>query len=98
MSSVEPPVRIVRDSVWLMLSFIISMQRLAAGLPHVLADAVEDDHRVVDRVADQGQEGRDRRQVELEAEQGEEAEGHQHVVEQAMIAPTPKRSSKRNQM
>ena len=58
-------VRIVRLKVWLMrvVDHLIGQMR---RLPLDLADPVEDDDRVVDREADQGQECRDDRQVDLE--------------------------------
>ena len=48
---------------------------------HVLADSVEDDDRVVERVAEDGQEGGDRPARHLPAGQRVDARGDQDVVE-----------------
>src|SRR3954464_11647180 len=76
---VRPPVMMVRDRVSLMLSFISSISGFGGVFPPVLAHAVEDDHGVVHRVADQGEEGGDGRQVELQAEGPEEQQGDHDV-------------------
>ncbi len=47
----------------------------------MLADAVEDDHRVVDRVADDREQGGEEDAVELLAEPGEHAQEDRHVLE-----------------
>jgi hypothetical protein len=56
-------------------------QRLAAALPKPLADAVEDDHRVVDRVADHGQQRGQEHPVQRLAEPGEQPQQDGDVVE-----------------
>ena len=56
----------------------VSIGRLALDL----ADAVEDDDRVVDREADEGQERGDHRQVDLVADERHGPQGDQHVVDQ----------------
>ena len=48
---------------------------------HVLADAVEDDDRVVHRVAGDGQHRRHDVQRQVVAEEGQEGQRHEHVVE-----------------
>src|SRR5947209_8310258 len=48
--------------------------------PQVLADAVEDDNRVVDVKADQSPQRGDDRQVNLDLEDGEETERHENSV------------------
>src|SRR5690606_28662382 len=50
-------------------------------LLQVLADAVKNNHGVVERIAGQGEQGGDDQQVELEAEQPADAEHGQHVME-----------------
>ena len=57
------------------------------GVREVLANAVVDDDRVVDRVADEGQERRDDDEVELAAEEGEQTDGDQRVVDEARRSP-----------
>ncbi len=64
-SAVTPEVRMVRDRVSLTAMLMISAQRLALVLGHVLADAVVDHDGVVDRVADDGEQRRDGGEVEL---------------------------------
>jgi hypothetical protein len=46
-----------------------------------LADAVEDDHRLVDRVAQHRQHRGQHRERELPLEEGEEAQDDDHVVQ-----------------
>ena len=58
----------------------------------VLADAVEDDDRIVDRVTDDGQQSRDERGVDLALRQREDREYDEDIVDEAAM---PKRSSKR---
>ena len=58
-------VMMVRDSVWLMALSSVCVGRQAAVLLEVLADAVEHDDGVVQRVADDREDGRDHREVEL---------------------------------
>ena len=48
----------------------------------VFADTVEHHDRVVQRIADDGQDGRNDGQVDLTAQEREHAEGDQHVVRQ----------------
>ncbi len=55
----------VRDSVWLIALVQRLVGRQAPVHLEVLADAVEHDDGVVQRVADDGQHGRDHRQIEL---------------------------------
>ena len=64
-------------------------QRHALVLAQVLANPVEHHHGVVHRVADDGQEGRDLGQRELEPGDCEQAEGQDDVVEQGRTAPRP---------
>src|SRR2546425_10950042 len=62
------------------------VERLAGVQPEVLADAVEDDDRVVDREADDREHGGDEEAVDLnvqeEAEESEDPEDDRRVVEQ----------------
>ena len=55
---------------------------------HVLADAVEDDDRVVDRVAEDGQDRRDRRGGHLAARDRVDAERDRDVVQHRRITGT----------
>jgi hypothetical protein len=52
-----------------------------AEAPEGLADAVEDHHRLVDRIAQHRQHRRQHRQRELPLEEGEEAQDDDHVVQ-----------------
>ena len=80
-------VRIVLLRVWFTLSFITVPEVLLGAFSHVLPDAVEDDHRIVDGKTNQGQEGRDNGQGEFPAQKGNRAEGNDDVVNQGQDAP-----------
>jgi hypothetical protein len=56
------------------------MQRLTPHRSHVLADAIEDDDRVVGRVAGHGQDRGDDVQREVVLEEREEGERHEQIV------------------
>ena len=62
----------------------------ALVLAQVLADAVRHHHGVVDRVAEDGQQRRHDRQVELELQQREDADRQQHVVRSAPRSRRPR--------
>ena len=76
------PVRMVRDSVSLIDGVEQLVELHALVLAQVLADAVGHHHGIVDGVAEDGQQRRHDRQVELELEQREDAGHQQHVVQQ----------------
>jgi hypothetical protein len=61
---------------------LISSTAALAHLAEVLANAVEDDDGVVQRVADDGEHGGEHGQVELDLEDREDADGEEHVVDQ----------------
>ena len=61
--------------------------RQALVFAHHLADAVEHDHRLVERIADDGEDRRDRGLVELELGDAEEADRQQEVVHRADDRP-----------
>ena len=81
MSSVSE-VMIVRASVWLVARSMMSLHRHLLVVAQNLADAVEDDDGVVERVADDRQDRRDARQVEVDLGRREEADGQDGVVHQ----------------
>ncbi len=73
-------------------------ERHGLVLAHVLADAVEHDHAVVDRVAGNRQHGGDDGQVELDPEQREHADdGDDSRAARTMTPESPNCHSKRNQ-
>ena len=97
-SIVAPEVRIVRDSVWLIERLMTASSGSFLGVLQVLADPVVDDDRVVDGVADEGQERGHDDEVELAAEEREQPDRDQRVVDRgATIAPTPKGSERKRQ-
>ncbi len=57
MNRAPRPVLIVRGTVWRQASLATVTQRIPGAAAAQLADPVEDHHRVVDRVADDGEEG-----------------------------------------
>ena len=72
---------IVRDSVSLIDASITCSRRALAHRHEALADPVEHDDGVVQRVADDGQDRRQRRQVERHLGHREEAEDDDRVVQ-----------------
>jgi hypothetical protein len=78
---VVPAVMIVRLSVWLTLAVHHRLERVAPLAAQVLAHAVEDDDGVVDRVAGDGQDGRDDVERQFVAEEREEGQRDQDVVQ-----------------
>ena len=81
-SSSVSDVMIVRASVWLVARSISSLERHLLVAAQDLADAVEDDDGVVQRIADDGQDRRDARQVEVDLRRREEADRQDRVVDQ----------------
>ena len=77
-----PEVMIVRPSIWLRDTFMIVFEGHLAHDLLVLPDPVEDDDRVVDREADDGQERGDDRQVDFAVGEGVDAQGDQDVLGQ----------------
>ena len=70
---------IERASVSVRLAFTTSSKRDARVRRDVLADAVEDDDRVVDAEADDGEQAGDEHAVDLRAEElAEDGEGAEH--------------------
>ena len=70
---------------------------------HIFADPVEDDDRIIQRVADDRHDGSDDLQVDLHREsepmeEGQDAQRDDHVVDKATTAPTAKLNSKRKVM
>jgi hypothetical protein len=78
---VQPWVMMVRLMVDVIALSMISDRGHLAVAPEVLADPVEDHHRLVDRVAQHRQHRRQHRQRELPLEEGEEAQDDDHVVQ-----------------
>ena len=76
-----PAVMIVRPSVWLTLALTTCSSESRRIAAQVLAHAVEDDDRVVDRVAGDRQDGRDDVQRQVVAEERQERQRDQDVVE-----------------
>ena len=72
----------VRDRVSLMELIDDRAEALLLVLAVVLANPVIDDDRIVERVADDGQEGGDNRQVDFPTGDREGAERDQHIVQQ----------------
>ena len=75
-------VQMVRDSVSLIDWLTTRSKRRSRSRARVLADAVEHDDGVVHREADDGQDGRHRRERELLVGHGEGADDDHGVVEQ----------------
>jgi hypothetical protein len=71
----------VRLMVLVMAWSMTCGRRQLAVLAEGLAHAVEDDHRLVDRVAQHRQDRRQHGQRELPLEEGEEAQDDHHVVQ-----------------
>ena len=76
-----PAVMIVRPSVWLTLVLTICSSEARRMRAEVLAHAIEDHDRVVDRVAGDGQDRRDDVQREVVAEERQQRERDEHVVQ-----------------
>ena len=72
---------IVRDSVWLTLTLTILSSGSRRRRAQVLADAVEDDDRVVHRVAGDRQDRGDDVQRQVVAEEHQERQRHEDVVQ-----------------
>ena len=92
--SVVPWVRMLRGSVSLIERFRICSKRLVLVLVQVLPDPVEDDDRVVERVADHRQQRRHDHQADLELHDADEGDGGQDVVRRGERRP-PGRSATR---
>jgi hypothetical protein len=92
------PVMIVRDRISLIDRSITSRRGICLVLAQVLAKAVEHDDGVVHRIADDGQDGRDHVQAELQPHQDDQAKDQDDVVEQAGHGAEPNCGSNRNQM
>ncbi len=80
---------IVRDSVSLIDASITCSRRALAHRQEALADPVEHDDGVVQRVADDGQDRRQRRQVERHLRGREEPRMMIGSCSAATMAPTP---------
>ena len=72
---------------------------VAPALAHVFADPVADDHGVMHREADDGQQRGNHGEIDLVIDERQRADARSSTSWiRATAAPTPKRSSKRNQM
>src|SRR5467141_3907464 len=65
-------------------------KRFVAQQPIVLANAIEDDDRVVHGITDQSKQRRDDRQRNLKMQQREKAQSDQHVVKHGQYRRQPK--------